>query len=82
VANPGLHHTCHCRTKSDVMELKKDLMNQFKCKDCRTMDEYVGCTIKKLKTGGVKKFYYKATEMNLTLEALRSSIPQLHLELC
>jgi hypothetical protein len=42
----------------------------------------VGCTIEKLETGGVKKFYYKATVMNLTLEALRSSIPQLPLELC
>ncbi len=38
----------------DVMELKKALMNQFKCKDCGPMDEYVGCTIEKLKTGGVK----------------------------
>jgi hypothetical protein len=40
--------------ESDVMELKKVLMNQFECKDCRPMDEYVGCTIEKLKTGGVK----------------------------
>jgi hypothetical protein len=38
----------------DVMELKKALMNQFECKDCGPMDEYVGCTIEKLKTGGVK----------------------------
>jgi len=29
-------------------------MNQFECKDCGLMDEYVGCTIKKLKTEGVK----------------------------
>ena len=28
--------------ESDVMELKKDLMNQFKCKDCQPMDEYMG----------------------------------------
>ena len=40
--------------KSDVMELKKALMNQFKCKDCGPMDEYVWSTIEKLKTGGVK----------------------------
>ncbi len=38
----------------DVMELKKDLMNQFECEDCGPMDEYVGCTIEKLETGGVK----------------------------
>ncbi len=36
------------------MELKKDLMNQFECEDCGPMDEYVGCRIEKLKTGGVK----------------------------
>ena len=36
------------------MELKKACMNQFECKDCRPMDEYVGCMIEKLKTGGVK----------------------------
>jgi hypothetical protein len=28
--------------ESDVMELKKDLMNQFECKDCGPMDEYMG----------------------------------------
>ena len=40
--------------ESDVMELKKALLNQFECKDCGPMDEYVGCMIEKLKTGGVK----------------------------
>jgi hypothetical protein len=40
--------------ESNVMELKQALMNQFECKDCGSMDEYVGCTIEKLKTGGVK----------------------------
>ncbi len=40
--------------ESNGMELKKDLMNQFECKDCGPMDEYVGCTIEKLETGGVK----------------------------
>ena len=40
--------------ESDVMELKKVLMNQFKCKDCGPMNEYVGFTIETLKTGGVK----------------------------
>ncbi len=40
--------------ESGVMELKKALMNQLGCEGCRLMDEYVGCTIEKLKTGGVK----------------------------
>ena len=40
--------------ESDVMELKKALMNQFECEDCGPMDEYVGCTIEKLDTGGIK----------------------------
>ena len=37
----------------DITELKKALMNQFECEDCGPMEEYVGCTIEKLKTGGV-----------------------------
>jgi hypothetical protein len=40
--------------ESDIMQLNKALMNQFKCKTCGPMDEYVGCMIEKLKTGGVK----------------------------
>ncbi len=40
--------------KKDVLNLKKELMNQFECDDCRKMDEYVGCTIEKLKSGGIK----------------------------
>ena len=40
--------------ESNVIELKKALMNQFKCEDCGPMDEYKGCTIEKPKTGGVK----------------------------
>ncbi len=40
--------------ESDVMDLKKALMNQFKCEDCGTMEEYAGCTIEKLETGGIK----------------------------
>jgi hypothetical protein len=40
--------------ESDVMALKKALMNQFECKDCGPVDEYVGWMIEKLKTGGVK----------------------------
>ena len=40
--------------ESDVMDLKKALMDQFECKDCGPMDEYVGCTIEKLETGGIK----------------------------
>jgi hypothetical protein len=39
--------------ESNVMELKKALMNQFECKDCGPIEEYVGCMIEKLKTGGV-----------------------------
>ena len=42
------------RQESNVMELKTALINQCECKDCGPMDEYVGCTIEKLKTGGVK----------------------------
>jgi hypothetical protein len=40
--------------ESDIMEFKKDLMNQFECEDYGPMDEYVGCTIEKLNTGGIK----------------------------
>jgi hypothetical protein len=40
--------------ESNVVDLKKALMNQFKCKDCGPMDEYVGCTIAKLETRGFK----------------------------
>ena len=29
--------------ESGVMELNKAIMNQFKCEDCRPMDEFVGC---------------------------------------
>jgi len=54
--------------ESDVMELKKDLMNQFECKDCGQMDEYVGYTIEKLQeeSSSDRKFCYKATGMNST----------------
>jgi hypothetical protein len=40
--------------ESNIMDLKKALINQFKCKDCGPMDEYVGCTVEKLETGGIK----------------------------
>ncbi len=40
--------------ESDVMDLKKALMDQFECEDCGPMDEYVGCTIEKFDTGGIK----------------------------
>ena len=40
--------------ESDVIDLKKTLINQFECKECGPMDEYVGCTIEKLETGGIK----------------------------
>ncbi len=42
------------RQESNVMDLKKALMNQFECKDCRPMEEYVGYTIEKLETGGIE----------------------------
>ncbi len=40
--------------ESDVMDLKKALMKIFKCNNCGPMDEYDGCTIEKLETGGIK----------------------------
>jgi hypothetical protein len=40
--------------EKDVLDLKKELMNQFECDDCGKMDEYVGCTIEKLESGGIK----------------------------
>jgi hypothetical protein len=40
--------------EKDVLSVKQDLMNQFDCKDCGPMDEYVGCTFQKLETGGIK----------------------------
>jgi hypothetical protein len=40
--------------EKDMLDLKKDLMNQFECDDCGKMDEYVGCTIEKLESGGIK----------------------------
>ena len=52
--------------ESDIMELKKALMNQFKCEDCGPMDEYVGCTIEKLESSSNRKFCCKATGMNST----------------
>ena len=58
------------RQESDVMELKKALMNQFECEDCGPMDEYEGCTIEKLRqeeeSSSNRKIYYKATGMNST----------------
>ncbi len=40
--------------KKDVLDLKQDLMKQFDCDDCGKLDKYVGCTIKKLESGGIK----------------------------
>jgi hypothetical protein len=37
------------RQESNIMDLKKDLMNQFECKDCGPVDEYVRCTIESLR---------------------------------
>jgi hypothetical protein len=60
--------------ESNVMDLKKALMNQFKCEDCRPMDEYsmLDARLKSLRQEGSssgRKCYCKATGMNLTLEA-------------
>ncbi len=41
---------------SDIMDLKKALMNQFECKDYGPMDEYMGVTIEMLETGGIKSW--------------------------
>ena len=60
--------------ESNVMELKKVLMNQFECEDCRPMDEYVGCTIDKHKTGGVK------FRQNFLLQSYRDEIDILKLK--
>ncbi len=40
--------------ESDVLDLKNELKKQFECNDCRPMVEYVGCKIKKCKSGGIK----------------------------
>jgi hypothetical protein len=45
--------------ESDVLDLKNELKKQFECDDCRPMVEYVGCTIEKCKSEGIK-FLQKA----------------------
>ncbi len=40
--------------KKDVLDLKQNLMKRFDCDDCGKMDKYVGCTIKKFESGGIK----------------------------
>jgi len=40
--------------EQDVFDLKQLLMQQFECDDCGPMNEYVGCTIEKCKSGGIK----------------------------
>jgi hypothetical protein len=40
--------------KKDFLNVKQDLMNHFDCEDCGRMGKYVGCTIQKLETGGIK----------------------------
>jgi hypothetical protein len=39
--------------EQDVFDLKQLLMQQFECDDCGPMNEYVGCTIEKCKSGGI-----------------------------
>jgi hypothetical protein len=55
--------------ESDVMDLKKALMNQFEFEDCRPMDEYI--QLKSLRQEGSsssRKCHCKATRMNSTFE--------------
>ncbi len=40
--------------KKEVLNLKQDLMKHFDCDDCGKIDKYIGCTIKKLESGGIK----------------------------
>ncbi len=40
--------------ESGVLDLKNDLKKQFECDDCKPMVKYVGCTIEKCKSGGIK----------------------------
>ena len=40
--------------EKEMLDLKKELVTQFECDDCGKMDEYVGCTIKRLDSGGIK----------------------------
>jgi hypothetical protein len=40
--------------EKDMLDLKKELMIQFECDDCGKMDEYIGCMIEKLDSGGIK----------------------------
>ena len=71
--------------ESNVMELKKALMNQFEWEDCGPMDEYVGCTIENSRqeeSSLDRKFCCKATGTNRTFWIWRSSIPRLRLKLC
>ena len=51
--------------EKDVLNVKQDLMNQFDCEDCRGMDKYVGYTIQKLETGGIK-FLQKVLVQNFS----------------
>ena len=40
--------------EKDMLDLKKELMTQFECYDCGKMDKYVGCTIERLESGGIR----------------------------
>ncbi len=40
--------------ESNVLDLKNELKKQFECNDCGPMVEYVGCTVEKCKSGGIK----------------------------
>ena len=57
--------------ESDVMDLKKDLMNQFECEDCVPMMSTWDAQLKSLRqeeSSSDRKCYCKATGMNSALE--------------
>jgi hypothetical protein len=59
-----------------VLTLKKELMRQFKCDDCGPMNEYVGCMIKKHKSGGIKfmqKVLLQSHRKELDIKDLKKS---------
>ncbi len=40
--------------ESDMLDVKNELKKQFECDDCGSMVKYMGCTIEKCKSGGIK----------------------------
>jgi hypothetical protein len=70
--------------ESDVLNLKNELKKQFECNDCGTMVEYVGCTIEKCKSGGIKflqKVLLQSYRDEFDIKDLKKFIPQRQLGL-